>query len=734
MMLGISVIPLIIIGTIGIISLMSVSGTTDVKVNEIGNESITESTNALQKLAEENIIQNTKSIAKELEIYLKAHPEKSWQDLSNDPDFRAIAVQPIGTQGYSVLADPVGFKNLMHSTKSKEGGSYEVYKTDSPELFDIVTQIRGGKPAAGYYQFKEQDGSYRNKFISYYPVNGSTSDGVKLETAITVYIDEFLAPTVTLEEKLRTENEGLIQEISGSIQQAVVLILIFAILTIIAVILIGLWFARKTTAPLEQTAMMISEMGKGHLSGRLKLERDDEIGVLGREMDAFSDHLQHTVLATLKQVASGDLSVSITPKDENDEISHTMNQLITSITGIMGEIRGLITEAEDGRLQTRGDSSQFIGAYREIIVGINNMLDAITTPLNEALRVAEQFSQAKFSTRFDESVTTRGDLIALKEGLNTIGVELSIAIKEVSEQVSALTASSEEAAASVEEISAGAASVAQSSAKVSTNAENSVQSIDQVLTAMEELTTAVSTVAAKVDSVNRLSQDANTTSIQGIEQAAAAEGGINAINSSVQDVGVIIDEIRNQMLEIGKIVSIISDIADQTNLLALNAAIEAARAGEAGLGFAVVADEVKSLAQESQGSTENIAKIIASLKEQSERAANAMKQANEQVSRGSVAITDTITFFKSIAGKVEDISRNITEVASLTEEEAAAVEEITASVSEVKEMSVDTAQEAIGSSSASEESASALNQVSIIIGELSMIATRISESMGRLNR
>ena len=77
MMLGISVIPLLIIGSIGIYSLLSVSGTIDTKVNEIGNESITTSTGALQKLAEENAIQNTQSIAKELEVYLADHPDKT---------------------------------------------------------------------------------------------------------------------------------------------------------------------------------------------------------------------------------------------------------------------------------------------------------------------------------------------------------------------------------------------------------------------------------------------------------------------------------------------------------------------------------------------------------------------------------------------------------------------------------------------------------------------------------
>nr|WP_300039260.1 methyl-accepting chemotaxis protein [Methanospirillum sp.] len=498
--------------------------------------------------------------------------------------------------------------------------------------------------------------------------------------------------------------------------------------------MIGLSFARYTTAPLEKTAHMISEMRKGHLSERLNLDRDDEIGILGREMDSFSENLQNSVLAALQKVASGDLSVTVIPNDDADEISLALQKLIASLTGITGEIRGLIAEAEEGKLKKRGDSSQFIGVYRDIIIGINNMLDAITTPLNEALRVADQFSQAKFSARFDETVSTRGDLIALKEGLNTIGIELSVAIKNVSEQVSVLSASSEEAAASVEEITAGATSIAQSSSVVSTNADNSVQSVEQVLSAMEELNTAVSTVATKVDSVSRLTQEANTTSTNGVEQAAVAEVGIQAINDAVHDVDLIISEIRGQMIEIGKIVEIIGNIADQTNLLALNAAIEAARAGDAGMGFAVVANEVKSLAQESQGSAENISKIISSLQHQSERAAIAMKQANTQVEKGSAAITDTIKFFNTIAGQVEKISIHMTEVASLSEEEAASVEEITASVSEVKSMAVETAKEAIGSASASEESASALNQVSTIIDELSMIATRINDSMSRLNR
>ena len=527
-----------------------------------------------------------------------------------------------------------------------------------------------------------------------------------------------------------TANEKSDVDAANAFNTVILVVLIVAIILIAFATIL----TRSITAPLNKVVWMFGELLKGHLGMRISLEQEDEIGVMAKAMDDYADKLQSRVFKTINQVAMGEKNIPlIPPADNDDEIAPTINTMISTIDSVVGEVNSLIADAREGNLKTRGNPDQFVGSYLEIVEGINKMLQAITDPLNEALRVADLFAHAKFGSRFDDSVEVKGDLIALKDGLNTVGRELSEVIGEVAEQVSAMTASAEEAAASVEEVTAGASSVAQSSIQVSNNAEASVRSVEQVLNAMEDLSLSVSTIATKVDAVSRLSQDANSLTANGVTQAGVAEKGINAINGAVNDVGSIIVEIRSQMNEIGKIVDIIGDIADQTNLLALNAAIEAARAGDAGMGFAVVANEVKALAQESQGSAENIGQIIASLQQQSERAAQAMDQATTEVTKGSDAITETIQFFHTIADGVENITQNMVEVASLSEEGAAAVEEITASVSEVKNLSEETAKEAVGSSAASEQSSAALNQVSTVIADLSVIATKINASMDRLN-
>ncbi|WP_380169493.1 methyl-accepting chemotaxis protein [Jannaschia sp. R86511] len=150
---------------------------------------------------------------------------------------------------------------------------------------------------------------------------------------------------------------------------------------------------------------------------------------------------------------------------------------------------------------------------------------------------------------------------------------------------------------------------------------------------LDELRSAIGSIASAAGQASATALDADSHSQESVETIARLTG---------------------TMAEIEAIAGRISGVAAQTNLLALNATIEAARAGEAGRGFAVVAEEVKELARETTAATDEIRRVVESVRV-------------EVV--GTAALVDRI---RSVMGDVLDAQQTIE--AAVTQQTAATAE------------------------------------------------------------
>jgi methyl-accepting chemotaxis protein len=510
--------------------------------------------------------------------------------------------------------------------------------------------------------------------------------------------------------------------------------LYLAILSIAGILIglgVALYMSKSITGPIDQVANNLKELGKGHLGHRMKMNRKDEIGEMADVMDQFSDDLQNNVVGTMKKIAEGDLSMEVKVVDAQDEIGPALRTTIVSLRDVVAEANMLSKSAVAGQLSTRGNADKFKGGYKDVIQGINETLDGVVLPVNEAMHVSNEYSQGNFTARFDEKLNVQGDMIKFREALNNIGIQVSKVVGVINQQVGDLAASAEEANASVEEVSAGSAQVARNASGVSVNAEKATLGVEQVQKAMEDLSRTIQDVATKSELVAKIVQDTTTFSKEGMELAQKTEQGMQGITKSSNDVNQIIGEIKEQMDKISEIVNLITDLANQTNLLALNAAIEAARAGDAGRGFAVVATEVKSLAVESRASAERIAEMIDGLQRQTQNAVDAVTASNSGVKEGSAALQETLTSFNKIVNAIDKISQNVSEVAAAAEEQAASVEEVTASVNEVNGLMRETSKESTDAAAASEESSAAIDQISKVVANVNTIVDKVTKEVSR---
>ncbi|MBG0789823.1 MAG: methyl-accepting chemotaxis protein [Desulfovibrionaceae bacterium] len=216
------------------------------------------------------------------------------------------------------------------------------------------------------------------------------------------------------------------------------------------------------------------------------------------------------------------------------------------------------------------------------------------------------------------------------------------------------------------------------------------QRIEETATAMEEMTATVIEVARNAVDAAEGADEARSKAGEGAAVVTEAVGTIHEVATHANGLRTSMEELERRAEDIGKVLSVIEDIADQTNLLALNAAIEAARAGEAGRGFAVVADEVRKLAEKTMAATSEVHNAIVGIQEGARKNVRATEAAVDSVNLSTEMASRSGEALNSIVTMAESTSDMVRTIATAAEQQSAASEEINQATTEVSRVCGDT--------------------------------------------
>jgi Methyl-accepting chemotaxis protein len=198
--------------------------------------------------------------------------------------------------------------------------------------------------------------------------------------------------------------------------RTIFLTLIIAGVVFILSLVIGLYISGLITKPLGQVVRMLEEMSRGHLKERLNINSADEIGIMAHTMDSFADELQINVIGVMNQISMGDVSAVITAKDDQDEISPSLKRTLDTIRELNGELSRHIGAVTEGKLDTRADAERYSGTWKELVTGINSLIDAFAGPINVTAEYVERISKGNIPPKITDVYL--GDFNEIKNNIN----------------------------------------------------------------------------------------------------------------------------------------------------------------------------------------------------------------------------------------------------------------------------------------------------------------------------
>lgn len=474
-------------------------------------------------------------------------------------------------------------------------------------------------------------------------------------------------------------------------------------------------------------------------------------------------------------VAKGNLtsSVDLKSRDEIGRIYESVKQIPASLSALISDCEETADKVRTGQMNARGDASRYEGAFAELVQSVNALSDTFTATfdampfpmftidrdcnllyVNRQTRLcaenkAGELLDSKCHEAFDTEecqtqncicdramqsgksetgvtrITTESGIIEatnyaipLKDATGEVAGALEIVVDQTevvesqrtmqrvagdAERLSRrMTAASKQLSTQVEDSRSGA--------------EEQTRRTTETATAMEQMNITVLEVAKNATLAAENTEMTTRQAQEGNDIVVQVVSSVNEVQQLASLLSRNMDELGQQAEGIGRVMTVINDIADQTNLLALNAAIEAARAGDAGRGFAVVADEVRKLAEKTMIATKEVGDAIGAIQgvtqrniDETGKVAEVVESCTTLAETAGDSLLDIVTLSRSAADQVRGI-------ATAAEEQSAASEQITRSTEEIHRISEDTRD-------AMNESAQACSELSHVAHELNDLIT-----------
>ncbi|HVN55566.1 MAG TPA: methyl-accepting chemotaxis protein [Anaerolineaceae bacterium] len=455
-------------------------------------------------------------------------------------------------------------------------------------------------------------------------------------------------------------------EALAAVNRLVTTSIAFGLVVILIVSLLAILITRSIVQPIRQMAHSADLLGEGKIRQQIEFERKDEVGVLANSFRRIIAY-QTEMAEAARKIAAGDLSVTVKPQSNEDELGLSFAKMLARLRETVGQI------AENARSLSAASTQMATSAAEA-----GSATNQIAATIQQVARGAAQQTDA--STRTAAAVEQMSRAI---DGVARGAQEQASAVGNASQLTNQLSQAVHHMAQAAQDGAEGGNAAAQAS-------KEGVKIVENTILAMQGIKTKVGLSAQKVEEMGQRSGQIGLIvetidDIAGQTNLLALNAAIEAARAGEHGKGfaVVADEVRKlaerssaATKEISALIVGIQKTVEEA-VAAMKAGAQevengVAAANQAGAALNKIQATAEQVYQGSSGSIAIANKAI--------QAAEELVGAMDSV---SAVVEENTAATEEMSANSGEVTQAIDNIASVSEESSAAVEEVSASTEEM---------------------------------------------------